>query len=51
MDRCYRCGRETELYDNGVPVCTECAEEAEGGRKPASSETPGESRSRTARPA
>jgi hypothetical protein len=25
METCSRCGAETHLYDNGVPVCIACA--------------------------
>jgi len=26
MPKCARCGAETSLYINGVPICLECAE-------------------------
>ena len=25
MERCTRCGVETELHDNGVPICLKCS--------------------------
>jgi hypothetical protein len=27
MPHCVRCGKETELYEAGVPVCTACIDE------------------------
>lgn len=29
MAACAYCGAETELYENGVPICLECCEERE----------------------
>jgi hypothetical protein len=26
MASCYRCSAETQLYDNGMPVCLSCAD-------------------------
>lgn len=34
MAACAYCGAETQLYDNGVPVCLKCSEEREAKRKP-----------------
>jgi hypothetical protein len=33
-DRCSRCGTETELYENGVPVCVKCASAADPKKRP-----------------
>ena len=33
MAKCIHCGSETELFDNGVPVCVKCANEREGNSK------------------
>lgn len=44
MARCKYCGSETQLYDNGVPVCIKCLDEEAERRKsqnPAS-QKPGE---------
>ena len=39
MVKCVYCKEETELYQNGVPICLRCAEiQAELKRKPASSQ-------------
>lgn len=38
MDRCIYCGAETQLYDNGRPICLKCAADLEKGRKPATSQ-------------
>ena len=34
MARCVYCKTETFLYDGGVPICLECADEREAKRKP-----------------
>ena len=26
MATCYRCQSETQLYDNGIPICLTCSE-------------------------
>jgi hypothetical protein len=26
MDKCSRCGADTERHENGVPICIECSE-------------------------
>jgi hypothetical protein len=40
MDRCKYCGSETELLDNGVPVCLACIEALEKHeRKPPASKS------------
>ena len=33
MDKCSRCGAETELYENGTPLCVSCSEKIELARK------------------
>ncbi len=33
MPKCAYCGTETQLYENGVPVCRDCAENPERRRK------------------
>jgi len=30
MATCVRCGTETELHDNGVPICVACTEDTAG---------------------
>lgn len=27
MAKCNLCGKETELYDNGIPLCLACSDE------------------------
>jgi hypothetical protein len=34
MAKCAYCKTETFLYDGGVPICLECADEREAKRKP-----------------
>lgn len=34
MAACAYCGAETELYENGVPICLKCSDEREAKRKP-----------------
>ena len=29
MDKCYQCGAETSLYNNGEPICTACDDKLE----------------------
>jgi hypothetical protein len=29
MEKCRFCGAETELYQNGIPICTKCADDYE----------------------
>lgn len=38
MAACSRCGVETELYDNGLPVCVKCSDLWETKRKPPTSD-------------
>ena len=40
MAACAYCGAETELYENGVPICLKCSDEREGKaqRKPPGSD-------------
>jgi hypothetical protein len=39
MPKCVRCQTDTELFENGVPVCLKCAqEETQPKRKPPSTE-------------
>jgi hypothetical protein len=33
MAKCVRCGSETELFDSGIPVCVQCANEREANSK------------------
>lgn len=33
MDRCSRCGAETELFDNGNPICLKCESKIDAARK------------------
>ena len=33
MSKCFKCGADTELFDNGVPICIKCAEQVEAKRK------------------
>jgi hypothetical protein len=33
MDRCSKCGAETELFDNGNPICLKCEAEIDAARK------------------
>jgi hypothetical protein len=33
MDRCSRCGAETQLFDNGNPICLKCESEIDAARK------------------
>jgi hypothetical protein len=35
-DKCSKCGAETELHENGNPICVKCAEKIEAaGRRTA----------------
>jgi len=34
MAKCVYCGRDTQLYSNGVPVCLACEEDPDARRKP-----------------
>jgi hypothetical protein len=34
MAACAHCGAETELYNNGVPICLKCSDVQEPKRKP-----------------
>jgi len=34
MAKCTRCGKETELYEAGIPICPACIDEREGKRRP-----------------
>jgi hypothetical protein len=38
-DKCSKCGSETELRDNGNPICVKCSEEIESARKRTVTET------------
>lgn len=42
MARCSNCGKETEMYVNGVPLCLECDKrrEADLRKPPAPNEAP-----------
>jgi DNA-directed RNA polymerase subunit RPC12/RpoP len=31
--KCSKCGAETDLLDNGNPICVKCADEIESARK------------------
>jgi hypothetical protein len=33
-DKCSRCATETELYENGVPICVKCASAADSKKRP-----------------
>jgi hypothetical protein len=33
MDRCSKCGADTELYESGVPLCVRCAAAIDDARK------------------
>ena len=33
MEKCWRCGADTGLYDNGVPICVPCAERVDAQRE------------------
>ena len=33
MEKCSRCGANTGLYDNGVPICLTCAERVDAQRE------------------
>jgi hypothetical protein len=39
MDKCSRCGAATQLYENGTPICIECAKEIDAARKRTARET------------
>ena len=39
MAKCSRCQSETELYNGGVPICLNCANEADATRKRQQPET------------
>jgi len=45
---CAFCGTETQLYDQGVPICLRCVEAREKGQKPPKREPSGESQDQTA---
>ena len=34
MAKCTRCGKETELYEAGIPICPACIDEREGKSRP-----------------
>ena len=38
MAACAYCGAETELYENGVPICLKCSDAREAKRKPPATE-------------
>jgi len=38
MAACAHCGAETELYENGVPICLKCADERQPKPKPPNSD-------------
>ena len=38
MAPCACCGAETELYENGVPICLRCSDERQAKRKPPATE-------------
>jgi hypothetical protein len=33
MSKCLNCGADTQLFDNGLPICIKCAEKVEAMRK------------------
>jgi hypothetical protein len=33
MMKCLKCGAETQMFDNGVPLCVACAEAVDSARK------------------
>jgi hypothetical protein len=33
MDKCAKCGAETQLYESGNPICVKCSEEIDAARK------------------
>jgi hypothetical protein len=33
MDKCSKCGAETQLYENGNAICLKCSAEIEAARK------------------
>jgi hypothetical protein len=35
MAICHRCGAETQLYSNGIPICLACSDAADAKSKPA----------------
>jgi len=32
-DKCSKCGAQTELHENGIPICVKCSEAIESARK------------------
>lgn len=43
MAKCVRCGKETDLHEFGVPICTDCIDEREGKKTPKKKAEPDES--------
>ena len=33
MDKCSKCGADTQIYETGNPICVKCSEETEAARK------------------
>ena len=33
MDTCVYCGTKTQLYENAIPVCVDCAKRKDAGEK------------------
>lgn len=43
MNKCHQCAAQTDLYENGVPLCLKCRKRRETGlRKPPAREEPRE---------
>ena len=39
MAKCSYCGKETILHDRGTPLCVECSDLLDAGKKPVKRET------------
>lgn len=39
MDKCSKCGADTQMYENGNPICTECSEKIDAARKRTATQT------------
>ncbi len=33
MSKCFNCGADTQLFENGVPICMKCAEKVDAKRE------------------
>lgn len=51
MDKCYKCGTDTLLYDDGLPICLKCAEKDDVLRKRQHKERPADQKKSGAGPA